>query len=140
MTRLAEVAVAFAVVTCCGCEDLSRAGGAKDQLTAVAEPQVSALELVDRPTEAALQEIANASEPEVELEACGDLLKQRVTLRTTERKPIAVVMAMLVTQLGAPAGLNRQQWTLYCDGTSAPGKLFRKNRPPAEVTVPTAPE
>jgi hypothetical protein len=98
------------------------------------------LELVDRPTEVALQEIADASEPEVQLVACGDLLERKVTLRTSDRKPVAVLLAMLVTQLGASATVDGQEWTLFCRDAAAPGKLFRKGRPSGDVTVPKAPE
>lgn len=138
-----RVAVIAALVICVGCKNPGRGGSAGGQAPASAPralPQVPALELVDQPMEVVLQEIADASEPEVQLLACGDLLERRVTLRTNERKSVAVVMAMLVTQLRAPATVEGHRWTIFCRDAAAGGKLFQKGRPTNDVTVPKAPE
>lgn len=144
MARVASVCVAIAVLAGGGCQAPARGGAVSEQpastRTARPLPEVPPLALVGQAAEAAVQEIVDSAEPEVQVMACGDLLKREVTLQTSRRTSVAVLMAMLVTQLDAPATVDGNQWTLFCRNAPASGKLFRKGRPAEDVTVPRAAE
>jgi hypothetical protein len=103
-------------------------------------PFVPALAFSDATAEAVLQRIADSADAGVAFEGCDEFLDRKVSIHTTERKSVPVVMAMLITQLSATASLEGNHWTLFCRDAPGPGRLLQKGQPSAKVTVAKVPE
>jgi hypothetical protein len=87
-----------------------------------------------------LQKVLDATQGDVSLAVCDASLERPLHIVTTEPKPFAVVMAMMVTQLGAPLTVEGTKWTSLCTAADGSGTLFTRGQPPTSVLVPKAPE
>jgi hypothetical protein len=134
------VLLTVALLTGCQADDVTAKQAVHHKATIEPLPAVPPLHLTRLPARAVLQTIADAADPEATFVACGELLDREVTLETSQRKTVAVLMTMLVTQLEAPATSEGAEWTFFCRTMATPGKRFSKRRPPEDVTVPKTPE
>jgi hypothetical protein len=103
-------------------------------------PVMPAFDLPDTEAQVVFQKVADTAEGDVTFEVCDESLLKKVSVHTTEPTSTAVVMAMLVTQLGAPATVDAYHWTVFCRDAAGPGLLLRKGQPPTRVTIAKAPE
>lgn len=138
-----RVALVVAVILA-GCkreptpEPAEQQSGSQVRTTRV--PLVRALDFSDTTADRVLQTLVDESDTEVTFSACNDWLSKKVSIHSNQPKPVPVVMAMMVTQTGAPASVEGNQWTLFCQQAAGPGRRFRKDRPPEAITVPKEPE
>jgi hypothetical protein len=137
--RLALAAVAC-IVAACGSSVPPQPADRSSRSLATRVPIVRALDLSNATMDTVLQALADEGDSEVTFSACDDWLSKRVSIQTNEPKTVGVVMAMIVTQTGAAASLDGNQWTLFCRQADGSGRLFRRKRAPEGITVPKEPE
>jgi hypothetical protein len=104
-----------------------------------AKPMVGPVSVGPQAGRVGFQAILDASDGGVSLVVCDAILDKPLSIVVTDPKPFAVVMAMLVTQLEAPATVNGSDWTIFCPTADGPGLQFRKSQPPTRVVVPKPP-
>jgi hypothetical protein len=133
------LSVAAGGYACGGSPGDRRAKGSPAPARTEAPASVAPLD-VSGSLDQALQKIVDSADRDVTLVVCDELLHPTVTLRTTETKPVGVLVSMVVSQLGVSSAVEGDRWTVFCPGGAGPGKEFRRAAPPRAVTVPKAPE
>src|SRR5713101_9801138 len=96
---------------------------------------VAPLAFESQPAKVVLQAVLDATDGEASLVACNALLDTPLRIVTTEPKPFAVIMAMLVTQLNATMTVDGAKWTAFCPAADGAGTLFRRGQAPESVIV-----
>jgi hypothetical protein len=130
----------FAALMASGCRDAPKrqpSGGAGPQAGIAV---VGAVDLGPERARIVLQKILDATQGDVSLAVCDASLERPLRIVTTEPKPFAVVMAMMVTQLGTPLSVEGTKWTSFCPTADGSGTLFTRGQPSTRVQVPKAPE
>ncbi len=100
---------------------------------------VAALTLESQPAKVVLQAVLDATDGDASLAACNALLDTPLRIVTTEAKPFAVIMAMVVTQLSATMTVDGAKWTALCPAAEGAGTLFRRGQAPTSVVVAKVP-